>query len=152
MMQTWFECKVQYLKIDQSGHERKVNDVYLLDSVSFTEAETRTHKQMQELSNGNYAVKDIKQSQISEVIPAENGEWWYKAKINLVTVDEESGTEKRISNYILVMGDDINQALINLESGLSYMLIPYTVVGIQLSPIADVFPYDVEAAADNLYD
>lgn len=139
-MQTWYECKVQYLKVDQQGYERKVSDVYLLDSVSFTEAEARTHKQMQELSNGTYVVKDIKQSQISEIIPATKGEWWYKAKINLVTIDEESGKEKRMSNYVLVMGDDIEDALANLNAGLSYVLVPYVTVSIQLSSIADVFP------------
>nr|MDA3817562.1 DUF4494 family protein [Prolixibacteraceae bacterium] len=80
----------------------------------------------------------------TEVIPSETGEWWYKAKISLITIDEEKGKEKKITNYILVMADDINHALKRLEEGLSYMLVPYVVIAIQLSTIAEVFPYDEE--------
>jgi hypothetical protein len=29
-MQTWFECKVKYVKIDDDGRERKVSEVYLI--------------------------------------------------------------------------------------------------------------------------
>jgi hypothetical protein len=143
-MQTWYECKVKYLKIDQSGHERKVNDNYLLDAVSFTDAETRIYKEMQQLTNGEFQVANIKKSNLTEVIPSETGEWWYKAKISLITIDEEKGKEKKITNYILVMADDINHALKRLEEGLSYMLVPYVVIAIQLSTIAEVFPYDEE--------
>lgn len=143
-MQTWYECKVKYLKIDQSGHERKINDNYLLDAVSFTDAETRIYQQMNQLTNGEFQVQNIKKSNISEVIPSETGEWWYKAKINLITIDEEAGKEKKVTNYILVMADDINHALKRVEEGLSYMLVPYVVTSIQLSTIAEVFPYDSE--------
>ncbi|HKK82379.1 MAG TPA: DUF4494 domain-containing protein [Prolixibacteraceae bacterium] len=143
-MQTWYECKVKYLKIDQSGHERKVNDNYLLDAVSFTDAETRIYKEMQQLTNGEFQVANIKKSNLTEVIPSETGEWWYKAKISLITIDEEKGKEKKITNYILIMADDINHALKRLEEGLSYMLVPYVVTAIQLSTIAEVFPYDEE--------
>lgn len=143
-MQTWYECKVKYLKIDQSGHERKINDNYLLDAVSFTDAETRIYQQMNQLTNGEFQVQNIKKSNISEVIPSETGEWWYKAKINLITIDEEAGKEKKVTNYILVMADDINHALKRVEEGLAYMLVPYVVTSIQLSTIAEVFPYDSE--------
>lgn len=143
-MQTWYECKVKYLKIDQGGHERKVNDNYLLDAISYTDAEARIFQQMHELTNGEFQVMNIKKSNITEVIPSETGEWWYKAKISLVTIDEEAGKEKKINNYILIMADDINHALKRLDEGLSYMLVPYATTSIQLSTIAEVFPYDDE--------
>lgn len=143
-MQTWYECKVKYLKIDQGGHERKVNDNYLLDAISYTDAEARIFQQMHELTNGEFQVMNIKKSNITEVIPSETGEWWYKAKITLVTIDEEAGKEKKINNYILIMADDINHALKRLDEGLSYMLVPFVTTSIQLSTIAEVFPYDDE--------
>lgn len=141
-MQTWYEFKVKYLKIDQGGHERRTTDTYLLDAVSYTDAETRAFNVMNELTNGEFQVKSIKKSNITEVIPSENGEWWYKAKISMITIDEEAGKEKKVNNYVLVMADDINHALKRLEEGLSYMLVTYVTVAIQLSPIAEVFPYD----------
>lgn len=139
-MQTWFECKVRYLKIDQGGHERKVNDNYLLDAVSYTDAESRIIKQMNEITRGEFEVMNIKKSNITEVLSVD-GEWYFKAKISLITIDEEAGKEKKVSNYILILANDINDALKKLDEGLSYMVIPYVVESIQLSTIADVFPY-----------
>ncbi|HNW51582.1 MAG TPA: DUF4494 domain-containing protein [Prolixibacteraceae bacterium] len=140
-MQTWYECKVKYLKIDQGGFERKINDSYLVDAVSFTDAETRIFQIMKEITNGDFQVVNIKRSNVNEVLSKMDGEWWYKAKINLVTIDEEAGKEKKVTNYVLVMANDINDALKQLEDGLSYMLIPYVTTLIQLSNIAEVFPY-----------
>lgn len=150
MTQTWFECKVKYHKIDQGGYDRKVSDNYLIDAVSFTDAETRLFEQMQEITSGEFQVMNIKKSNISEVISKEEGEWWYKAKISLITIDEEGGKEKKVNNYILIMADDLNQALKRLEEGLAYMLVPYVVVAIQLSTIAEVFPYDLEKQSEAL--
>ncbi len=141
-MQTWYECKVKYLKIDQGGYERKVNDNYLLDAISFTDAEARIFQKMQEITSAEFQVMNIKKSNITEVIPGETGEWWYKAKISLVTVDEEAGKEKKVNQYILIMADDINQALKRLEDGMAYMLVPYVATSMQLSTIVEVFPYD----------
>lgn len=142
-MQTWFECGVQLLKIDNNGFERKVTDNYLFDAVSFTDAETRVYEQMPQITHGEFRVKNIKQSNITEILSFENGEWWYKAKISLVTIDEAAGREKKISQYILVMADDIKEALTRLEEGLAHMLVPYTVDSIGITTIADVFPYDL---------
>jgi hypothetical protein len=143
-MQTWYECKVKYKKIDQTGHERNVNDNYLLDAVSFTDAEARIYYYMQQIVRGDFQVVNIKKSAITEIIPSENGEWWYKAKISMITIDEEAGKEKKTNSYVLVMADDIVEALKRLEQGLSYLLIPYVTTAIQLSNIADVFPYNEE--------
>jgi hypothetical protein len=140
-MQNWYECKVKYLKIDQGGFERNINDNYLIEAYSFTDAEARIFQIMNEITNGDFQVMNIKRSNITEVISKMDGEWWYKAKISLITIDEEAGKEKKVNNYILVMANDIKDALKQLEDGLSYMLIPYVTTIIQLSTIAEVFPY-----------
>ena len=140
-MQTWFECKVKYVKIDDDGRERKVNEVYLVDAVTFTDAETRIIQQMQTMVRGEFMVDNIKKSNIVEIFPHENGEWWFKAKIGIVTIDENAGKEKKINNYFLVAADDIKQALQRLEEGLSYVLVPYQTTSLAVSTIVDVFPY-----------
>lgn len=38
-MGTWFECKIRYEKTMENGMKKKVNELYLLDAMSFTEAE-----------------------------------------------------------------------------------------------------------------
>jgi hypothetical protein len=140
-MQTWFECKVKYVKVDDDGRERKVNEVYLVDAVTFTDAETRIIQQIQTMVRGEFVVDNIKKSNIIEIFPHEDGEWWYKAKISIVTIDENAGKEKKINNYFLVAADDIKQALQRLEEGLSYVLVPYQATSIAICNIVDVFPY-----------
>lgn len=149
-MQTWYECKVKYLKIDETGSEKKKTSPFLIDAVSFTDAESRIFKQMNQITNGEFEVKTINKTNITEVINKDGGEWYFKAKISLTTIDEELGREKKVNNYILVMADDIDQASVKLREGLSYMLIPYTVASISLSPICDVFYYDIESAAQTM--
>jgi hypothetical protein len=142
-MQTWFECKVKYVKISESGKEQTVTENFLLDAVSFTDAETRIIRQMQQMVKGEFTVTDIRKSKIGEVFPYENGEWWFKATINLVTIDEEAGREKKLRTLYLVMADDIKEALERLDESLSsYLVIPYVVSSISVSSVVDVFPYN----------
>ncbi len=140
-MQNWFECRVGYLKIDDDGRERKVSEVYLLDAVSYTDAETRAIQQVRTMVRGEFVVKKITPSNIIEIFPHESGEFWFKARIAIVTIDEKAGKEKKINQYFLVAADDIKQALQRLEEGLSYILVPYKATSITLSNILDVFPY-----------
>lgn len=140
-MQNWYEVKVKYLKTGQDGFEKKVTDLYLLDAVSYTDAETRIYEIMKELTRSEFLIMNIKKSNITEVIAAQDGEWWYKAKISLVSIDEEKGKEVKISNYLLVAGNDIEDAQKQLKEGLSHMLISYEVVSVTLSKVVDVFPY-----------
>ncbi len=140
-MQTWFEVKVKYVKVDQDGRERKVSEVYLIDAVSFTDAEARIIQQMQQVIRGEFQVDNIKKSNIIEIFPAESGEFWYKARISIVTIDEKAGKEKKVNNYFLVAADDFKEALTRLEEGLSYILVPYHTTSMSLSNIVDVFPY-----------
>ncbi len=140
-MQTWFECKVKYVKVDDDGRERKVSEVYLVDAITFTDAETRIIQQLQTMVRGEFTVDNIKKSNIIEIFPHENGEWWYKAKIAIVTIDDKAGKEKKINNYFLVAADDIKEALQRLEDGLSYILVPYQATSLAVCNIVDVFPY-----------
>jgi len=148
MMQTWFECKVKYNKVSESGREQMVTENFLLDAVSFTDAETRMIRQMQQMvKGGEFAVTDIKKSRIAEVFPYNTGEWWFKATINLVTVDEEAGKEKKLRTYYVVMADDIKEALERLDESLSYLVIPYVVSALSVSTIVDVFPHEPSESA-----
>jgi hypothetical protein len=141
-MQTWFECKVRYVKVMESGKEQTVSENFLLDAVSFTDAEARIIRQMQQIVKGEFSVTDIRKSKIGEVFPYENGEWWFRAAINLVTIDEEAGREKKFRTTYLIMADDISEALKRLDESLSYLVIPYVISSIAVSNIVDVFPYE----------
>lgn len=147
-MQTWFECKVKYLKVNHNGLEGLVTESFLLDAVSYTDAESRITKHMMEtVKGGEFAIVDIKKSQISEVFAEQDGESWYKAVISLVTIDEQAGKEKRMRSAYLLKADCFSEAVQRLDECLSYLVIPYVVQSLSLSQIVDVFPYDLDAAA-----
>jgi len=141
-MHTWFECKVKYIKIDEnSGREKKVSEPYLVDAVSFTEAENRIYQELEQMIRGEFQVTNIRKANYSDIFPFENSDRWFKCKVSYVSVDEGSGKEKKISNQMLVMGDDLKEAYDNLMASLEGMTIDFDVLGINESPIMDVFPY-----------
>ncbi len=149
-MQTWFEVKVKYVKVDQDGRERKVGESYLVDAVSFTDAEARIIQQMQQIIRGEFHIDNIKKSNIVEIFPAESGEYWYRARIAIVTIDEKAGKEKKVNNNFLVAADDFKEAFQRLEEGLSYILVPFQTTSMSLSNIVDVFPYFQEETPQQL--
>ncbi len=141
MTNNWFECKVKYVKIDENGKEKKVTEPYLVDAVSFTEAEARIHIELEKMIHSDFMVTNISKSNISELFPNENGDRWFKAKTFFVTVDEESGKEKKSNNYMLVEANNVKDAYEYLTEGLSDMIVPFEIPSVAESPIMDVFPF-----------
>jgi len=142
VMHTWFECKVRYVKVDETtGKEKKVNEPYLVDAVSFTEAETRIHKELEQMIRGDFQVTNIRKADYSDLFPYDSGDRWYKCKVTYVSIDENAGKEKKITSQMLVMASNLKEAYDNLMSSLSGMTVDFDIVGINESPLMDVFPY-----------
>ena len=143
-MNTWFECTAKYIKMDETGHEKKASETYLLDAISFTEAESRIYKELQTMVSEEFIVSRIAKTRISEIIPSDNGDRWYKAKVAFITVDEESGKEKRVSQSVLVFSDSIKEAYDQIIVAMEGMMADFEISGINESTILDVFPYQVD--------
>lgn len=118
-----------------------MNEPYLVDAVSFTEAENRIHQELEQMIRGDFQVTNIRKANYSDIFPFENADRWFKCKVSYVAVDEEAGKEKKVSNQMLVMGNDLKEAYDNLMTSLEGMTIDFDVLGINESPIMDVFPY-----------
>ena len=127
--------------MDESGHEKKASETYLLDAISFTEAESRIYKELQTMVSGEFTVSKIAKTRISEIIPSDNGDRWYKAKVAFITVDEESGKEKRVAQFILVFSGSIKEAFDQINEAMHGMMADFEISGINESTILDVFPY-----------
>jgi len=140
-MNTWFECTAKYIKMDENGHEKKASETYLLDAISFTEAESRIYKELQTMVSGEFTVSKIAKTRISEIIPSDNGDRWYKAKVTFITVDEESGKEKKVAQFVLVFSDSIKEAYDQIIEAMQGMMADFEISGINESTILDVFPY-----------
>jgi len=149
-MNTWFECTAKYNKFDESGREKKVIESYLIDAVSFTEAESRIYKELQTMVSGEFVVSKISKTKISEIIPSDDGDRWYKAKVAFITVDDESGKEKRVMQNILVFSDNIKNVYDKILESMQGMMADFEISGINESSIIDVFPYDDQKIQENL--
>ena len=137
----WYECKVKYKKTHDTGEQKITTDTYLLDAVSYTEAEVRITEEMQAYTNEDIRITNIKVANFSEVHPFENSDRWFKSKISLVAFDEESGKERKTNIYLLVQANDIKEAFDNSNTVMAQTMGEYTIPSIIESPILDVFPY-----------
>jgi len=137
----WFECKISYEKMMENGLQKKVTEPYLVDALSFTEAEARIVEQMKPYISGEFTVTDIKQARITELFFNENNNRYYKAKVFFITMDEKSGAEKKTALQMLVQASDIKEAIAALETGMKGTLADYIIASVSESLIMDVFPF-----------
>ena len=90
----WFDCKIAYEKVMEDGLQKKVKENYMVDALSFTEAESRIMEEMSSYISGEFAIEDIKIANYKEIFFSEEemADRWYKAKLQFITIDEK--TEK----------------------------------------------------------
>lgn len=139
----WFFCKVRYEKIHEDGMQKKVTESYVIDAVSFTEAEERIIEEMSAYISGEFEVKDISLAPFSEIFFDEkpSADRYYKAKLAFITIDEKSGNEKRQNVTYLVHAENFNQAVKNVYEVMGGTMIDYEIVSIAETQIMDVFEY-----------
>jgi len=131
---------------DQESHEKKVTETYLLDAVSFTEAEARITKELETMISGEFSVRKIAITNITEIIPSTFGDRWFKVKVAFITVDEETGKEKRVGQLVLVFANSVEEADKKTKEGMSGMMCDFEIKSISESNILDVFPYFTDTA------
>ena len=144
MMNNWFECKVKYEKTMENGLVKKVSEPYLVDAISFTEAEKRFIEEIRPFMTGEFEVSDIKRVNYSEVFfnDAESADRWFKCKLSFITLDEKSGAEKRTNSYALVQAADLREAIKHLDEQMKGTIMDYQIAAVTETMIMDVYPYD----------
>ena len=125
----------------ENGMQKKVTEPYLVDALSFTEAEARIIEEVSPFISGEFSVSAVKRSNFSELFFDETGDRWYKCKLNFITLDEKSGMEKRTASYMLVQAADFETALKNLVEGMKGTMADYQIGMVSETPLMDVYPY-----------
>jgi hypothetical protein len=141
---TWFETKVRYEKTMDDGMEKKVTEQYVVDALSFTEAEGRAYDLIHPYVTGDMDIRAIKRAPYGEVFfsDKENDDKWYKAKLQFITIDDKTEKEKRSNVYYLVQADTIARAKSNLDEVMKGTMIDYEIVSITETPTMDVFDHN----------
>ena len=140
-MQTLFECTVRYDKpVEGTDKQKRVNEVYLFDALTYTEAEKRAYEQLPEVIKSEFIVVGIRKARYAEIIPSEIGGYWYKVKVSFVYVDEDSGKEKAVNQIVLTMAEDIKSAVDSTTQSMGDNT-DFRVKAVNESNILDFFPY-----------
>lgn len=143
-MYNWFECKVRYEKMLESGIQKMVTEPYLVDALSFTEAEARITQEITPYMSGEFSISDIKRVKYSESFFNETGDRYYKMRLYFITLDEKSGTEKKSATNMLVQASTLKEAVLIVEKEMEKSMIDYTIASATETAIMDVYPYTAE--------
>ena len=138
-MANWFECKVRYDKTMENGLVKKVNEPFLVDALSFTEAEARIIKERTPFISGDFSISAVKRTKISEIFWDETADKWYLVKVAFITNDEKTAVEKKTTTLILVAGNSLREALDTFMEGMKGTMADFEVQSIAETPLMDVY-------------
>ena len=140
-MSQWYQCTVKYEKTMENGALMKVSEPYLVDALSFTEAEKRIIEEITPFMTGIFEVSDIKKPRIAEIFEAKDdaADRYFRLKLSFITLDEKSGKEKKSSQNVLVQAEDLRDAIRRLDEGMKGSVSDYDIVAVTDTPIMDIF-------------
>ena len=139
----WFEAKVRYDKTMEDGCLKKVTETYVVDALSFGEAEKRILEEMTSYVSGEVEVCALKIAPYKEIFFADSdmADRWYVAKLAFITIDEKTDKEKKTRVCYLVNAGNINAAVKNIEEQMAGTMIDYDTFNVSETQILDVFEY-----------
>ena len=140
-MQNWFECRIRYDKMLDNGVTKTVTEPYLVDALSFTEAEARIIEEMKPFVSEEFTVASIKRMRFNEMFLSETGERYYKAKLYFITLND-NGSEKKNAVNMLVQASELKEVDEILEEEMKKTMIDYEIANVLETGIIDVFPYE----------
>lgn len=140
----WFETKVRYEKQMEDGLQKKVTEQYVVDALSFTEAEASITEEISSYISGEFDVADIKKASYGEVFFSENDneDRFFKAKLQFITIDENTEKEKRSNVYYLVQASTFQQAVNHIEEVMGGTMIDYVIASLAETQVMDVFEHN----------
>lgn len=141
---TWFECKIRYEKTMEDGSQKKVTELYVVDALSFTEAEASIIEEMSSYISGEFEVKDIKKAAYGEIffIDSPSADRWYKTKLQFITIDDKTEKEKKSNVNYLVHGSTLPGAVKSIDEVMGGTMIDYVIASIAETQIMDVFEHN----------
>lgn len=139
----WFECRIKYEKMMEDGMQKSVKETFVVDALSFTEAEQRIMEEMSSMVSGTFEVDDIKKAAYKEIFfsDEDSADRWYKAKLEFITIDEKSGKEKRSAVSYLVQAGTLHAAVKNIDEVMGGTMIDYVISSVAETKLMDVYEY-----------
>lgn len=139
-MAIWFESAVSYDKIMENGTVKKVTEKNLFDALSFTEAEARTIEELTPYISGEFTVKAVKKTKISEVFWNKDADRFYLVNVAFITINENTGAEKQTVTQMLVQANDFDGAVSAFKDGMKQTMADWKIISVAETPYMDVYP------------
>lgn len=139
-MALWFETTVSFDKMLENGAVKKGTEKNLFDALSFTEAEERTIEELTPYISGEFTVKAVKKTKISEIFFNENADRFYLVNVAFITIDEKTAVEKRSITQILVQANNFDSAVESFKGGMKGTMADYCIVSVTETPFMGVYP------------
>ena len=147
-MANWFECKIRHQKVFETGQQKPVTDPFLVDALTFTEAEARIIEEVTPYITGTFDVTAVKKVKVAEIFYDETGDKWYYVKYNMITIDEKTAMEKKQLITVLVQGSEFQKAVDNFMENMKSTMADFEIASVTETKILDVFPMDYSKGAD----
>lgn len=146
MKLNFFECKVKYEKVMENGLQKHVTEAYLVDALSYTEAESRFLEEISPFMSGEFEVGSITRVKIHDIFfnEKESADKWYKCKLSFIALDEKSGAEKRSNTFFFVQASDLREAIKYLDEQMKGTISDYEIIAVTETLIMDVYPYEAD--------
>lgn len=137
----FYEVKIQYQKMLEDGRVKKVTEQYVVEALSFTEAESRITEEMTPYIDGDFDVVSEKIAPYNEIILSDKSDddKWFISKVSLITLDEKTAKEKKTSQRLLVQAETSEKAMDYTKEMLSHYMSDYRIDSVQDTQTLDVF-------------
>ena len=137
----FYEVKVQYQKMLEDGKEKKVSEQYVVESLSFTEAESRIIEEMTPYVSGDFDVVSEKIAPYNEILISDslNDDKWFISKVSLITIDEKTSKENKTSLRLLVQADTSETALEYTKKLFDSSMTDFSIDAVKDTPTLEVF-------------
>lgn len=144
MKLNFFECKVKYMKVMENGLQKPATEAYLVDALSYTEAESRFLEKIRPFMHVAFEVDSITRVRISDIFFNDKGsaDKWYKCKLSFIAVDEKNITVKRSNAFFFVQASDLRDAIKYLDEQMKGTISDYEIIAVTETLIMDVYPYE----------
>ena len=138
---TWFETKVRYDKTMDDERDKKVTEVFVVDALSFTEAEAKIIEELSAYTSGETFIKAITRAPYSEVLFSDDSkdDKWYRVKLAFITLDERTDKEKKTLVTYLFQAANIDKARSYIKEFMDNSMCDYDVASISETQIIDIF-------------
>ena len=137
----YFEVKIQYEKMLEDGKEKKVTEQYVVEALSFTEAEARITEEMNPYISGEFDVVSEKIAPFNEILISDslNDDKWFICKVSLITIDEKTSKENKTSQRLLVQADTSQTALEYTKKLFDSSMTDFSIDAVKDTPTLEVF-------------